>query len=252
MGRFCGRRSRCAKERGAATLAPSKRGWRMRAATSTRCVCVCAIWCFFVADDEWSAFGFRRLSCPLQAIELLVDRMANEEASSAAASGSCALEDATVNDEARTTGHNAETGGSEERASHSAVTWEACQPAGYEASSATNGRTGAEGGSGGGPAHESTSTSAITDGSALANGSPAAARTAVAGGNHSRREAEPPTTKIVKSKVGRNRPCPCGSGRRYKSCCLAVAAALERRKRAAIDAASEAGVDFEKMRMLYI
>ena len=25
--------------------------------------------------------------------------------------------------------------------------------------------------------------------------------------------------RIVKDKVGRNEPCPCGSGRKYKDCC---------------------------------
>lgn len=26
--------------------------------------------------------------------------------------------------------------------------------------------------------------------------------------------------KREKSKIGRNDPCPCGSGRKYKKCCL--------------------------------
>ena len=30
--------------------------------------------------------------------------------------------------------------------------------------------------------------------------------------------APPPTPEMV--KVGRNEPCPCGSGRKYKRCCL--------------------------------
>ena len=29
-----------------------------------------------------------------------------------------------------------------------------------------------------------------------------------------------PTTKRVKPKVGRNDPCPCGSGLKFKKCCL--------------------------------
>ena len=27
---------------------------------------------------------------------------------------------------------------------------------------------------------------------------------------------------IAKSKVGRNQPCPCGSGKKYKHCCGAL------------------------------
>ena len=29
----------------------------------------------------------------------------------------------------------------------------------------------------------------------------------------------PPKTKIAEKKVGRNDPCPCGSGKKYKKCC---------------------------------
>jgi len=29
----------------------------------------------------------------------------------------------------------------------------------------------------------------------------------------------PPKTKIAEVKVGRNEPCPCGSGKKYKKCC---------------------------------
>ncbi|WP_291463635.1 PBPRA1643 family SWIM/SEC-C metal-binding motif protein [Desulfobacula sp.] len=29
----------------------------------------------------------------------------------------------------------------------------------------------------------------------------------------------PQKTKIVENKVGRNEPCPCGSGKKYKKCC---------------------------------
>jgi len=29
-----------------------------------------------------------------------------------------------------------------------------------------------------------------------------------------------PKPRIVEKKVGRNDPCPCGSGKKYKSCCM--------------------------------
>lgn len=29
----------------------------------------------------------------------------------------------------------------------------------------------------------------------------------------------PPKTKIAEKKPGRNEPCPCGSGKKYKKCC---------------------------------
>lgn len=29
----------------------------------------------------------------------------------------------------------------------------------------------------------------------------------------------PQKTKLVEKKVGRNEPCPCGSGKKYKKCC---------------------------------
>lgn len=29
----------------------------------------------------------------------------------------------------------------------------------------------------------------------------------------------PPKTRIAEKKVGRNVPCPCGSGKKYKKCC---------------------------------
>ncbi len=29
----------------------------------------------------------------------------------------------------------------------------------------------------------------------------------------------PPIPKIAEKKVGRNEPCPCGSGNKYKKCC---------------------------------
>jgi SWIM/SEC-C metal-binding protein len=28
-----------------------------------------------------------------------------------------------------------------------------------------------------------------------------------------------PTQKVAEKKVGRNEPCPCGSGKKYKKCC---------------------------------
>lgn len=28
------------------------------------------------------------------------------------------------------------------------------------------------------------------------------------------------TLKRIKPKIGRNEPCPCGSGKKYKKCCL--------------------------------
>jgi len=28
-----------------------------------------------------------------------------------------------------------------------------------------------------------------------------------------------PKTKIAEDKIGRNEPCPCGSGKKYKKCC---------------------------------
>ena len=36
-------------------------------------------------------------------------------------------------------------------------------------------------------------------------------------------EEEPPPPPAVSSKVGRNDPCPCGSGKKYKKCCGAAA-----------------------------
>ena len=29
-----------------------------------------------------------------------------------------------------------------------------------------------------------------------------------------------PFNQVRKAKVGRNDPCPCGSGKKYKNCCL--------------------------------
>ncbi|MGL6417501.1 SEC-C metal-binding domain-containing protein [Aeromonas hydrophila] len=35
----------------------------------------------------------------------------------------------------------------------------------------------------------------------------------------SERPARPPPV-VVPIKIGRNEPCPCGSGKKYKQCCL--------------------------------
>jgi preprotein translocase subunit SecA len=32
--------------------------------------------------------------------------------------------------------------------------------------------------------------------------------------------AVPPTQRTAPAKVGRNDPCPCGSGKKYKKCCM--------------------------------
>jgi SWIM/SEC-C metal-binding protein len=29
----------------------------------------------------------------------------------------------------------------------------------------------------------------------------------------------PPKTEVADAKIGRNEPCPCGSGKKYKRCC---------------------------------
>ena len=41
---------------------------------------------------------------------------------------------------------------------------------------------------------------------------------------HGHDHAHAPLTPIVRSapKIGRNDPCPCGSGKKYKKCCLAA------------------------------
>lgn len=33
------------------------------------------------------------------------------------------------------------------------------------------------------------------------------------------RALNPPTPILAKAKVGRNEPCPCGSGKKHKKCC---------------------------------
>ena len=56
----------------------------------------------------------------------------------------------------------------------------------------------------------------------------------------------PPNDAKPGSKPGRNDPCPCGRGRKYKHCCLAKAAAVDpgelawRRVRRAIDPTGQA------------
>lgn len=42
---------------------------------------------------------------------------------------------------------------------------------------------------------------------------------AVSGSELFRGMPEPPKPYVAKPKVGRNEPCPCGSGRKYKKCC---------------------------------
>jgi SWIM/SEC-C metal-binding protein len=34
-----------------------------------------------------------------------------------------------------------------------------------------------------------------------------------------KRLLKPPKPKIAEKKIGRNEPCPCGSGKKYKKCC---------------------------------
>jgi uncharacterized protein YecA (UPF0149 family) len=34
------------------------------------------------------------------------------------------------------------------------------------------------------------------------------------------RQISAPPAKNIFGKVGRNEPCPCGSGKKYKKCCL--------------------------------
>jgi len=37
--------------------------------------------------------------------------------------------------------------------------------------------------------------------------------------SHGEDQGKPSTVKRAKDKVGRNDPCPCGSGKKYKKCC---------------------------------
>lgn len=46
-----------------------------------------------------------------------------------------------------------------------------------------------------------------------------ARRAAAAGAGQGARQAKPETFKRTVAKVGRNEPCPCGSGKKYKQCC---------------------------------
>ena len=39
------------------------------------------------------------------------------------------------------------------------------------------------------------------------------------GGSESDEESEKMTPVVKDDKVGRNDPCPCGSGKKYKNCC---------------------------------
>jgi len=36
--------------------------------------------------------------------------------------------------------------------------------------------------------------------------------------DHDHHHHHPPPRRVV--KIGRNEPCPCGSGRKYKKCCI--------------------------------
>lgn len=47
----------------------------------------------------------------------------------------------------------------------------------------------------------------------------------------------------VAPRPGRNEPCPCGSGRKYKHCCLAKDEALAAEARAKATAEASAGAD---------
>jgi len=38
------------------------------------------------------------------------------------------------------------------------------------------------------------------------------------------RALHPPAPVLAEAKVGRNDPCPCGSGKKYKKCCAGAAA----------------------------
>jgi uncharacterized protein YecA (UPF0149 family) len=40
--------------------------------------------------------------------------------------------------------------------------------------------------------------------------------------HHHHHHAAPFTMRRLEPKVGRNDPCPCGSGSKYKKCCLAA------------------------------
>ncbi len=40
--------------------------------------------------------------------------------------------------------------------------------------------------------------------------------------NNSKNKVRENLKSIAKSKIGRNEPCPCGSGKKYKHCCGAL------------------------------
>lgn len=40
---------------------------------------------------------------------------------------------------------------------------------------------------------------------------------------HGRDMNNPNISRITQTKVGRNQPCPCGSGVKFKKCCLSLA-----------------------------
>lgn len=43
---------------------------------------------------------------------------------------------------------------------------------------------------------------------------------------HSQALNNPNVTRIVQSKIGRNDICPCGSGKKFKKCCLVTSAVV--------------------------
>ncbi len=58
------------------------------------------------------------------------------------------------------------------------------------------------------------------------------------------------TTTVVESRrrIGRNQPCPCGSGRKYKRCCYRMETTPDGRERISIDAhASDAKSTTERV-----
>ncbi|WP_234952658.1 SEC-C metal-binding domain-containing protein, partial [Rhodopirellula baltica] len=41
-----------------------------------------------------------------------------------------------------------------------------------------------------------------------------------AAGSEGRAEGSVDTVRVEEPRIGRNAPCPCGSGKKYKSCCM--------------------------------
>ena len=39
---------------------------------------------------------------------------------------------------------------------------------------------------------------------------------------HDYRVAHTPVQRVLSKKIGRNDPCPCGSGKKYKKCCYSI------------------------------